>query len=86
MPSKKLVALAAVIASLCLTGCVAPLMMAPAMLSSAMPAMTAMGASTAARSAMARQQQAATGNTAQPKVEPFWAKKKTDETNQAATR
>jgi hypothetical protein len=84
--AKKLAASTAALACLCLAGCVAPLMMAPAMLSSAMPAMTAMGASTAARSAMARQQQAATGNASQTKFEPFWAKKKEDDASQTATR
>jgi len=66
-------------ACLALTGCVAPLMMAPAMLSSAMPAMTMMGASTAARSAATRQQQPADGTA--PKLQLPWAKK----TGEAAT-
>ena len=71
-------ALAAAIAGLSLTGCVAPLMLAPAMLS--------MGASTAARSAMMRQQQTTATTNSPLKFEPFWAKKKTDDTNQTATR
>jgi hypothetical protein len=71
-------ALAGALVSLSLTGCVAPLMMAPAMLS--------MGASTAARSAMTRQQQATATTNSPMKFEPFWAKKKTDDTSQTATR
>ena len=71
-------ALVGALVSLSLMGCVAPLMMAPAMLS--------MGASTAARSAMARQQQTTATTKSALNFEPFWAKKKTDETNQTATR
>ena len=82
----KLAALVVALGSLTLMGCVAPLMMAPAMLSSAMPAMTMMGASTAARSAAARQQTATTTTNSQTIFNPFWAKKKTDDTNQTATR
>lgn len=67
------------VACLALAGCVAPLMMAPAMLSSAMPAMTMMGASTAARSAVTRQQQPTDGTA--PKLQVPWAKK----TGEAAT-
>lgn len=62
-----------------LSGCVAPLMMAPAIMSSAMPAMTMMGASTAARSAVARQQQTADGTV--PKFQPPWAKLKNESEN-----
>ena len=82
----KLAVLATASASLAITGCVAPLMMAPALISSAMPAMTAVGASTAARSAMKRQQQVTAATNSQTKFQPFWAKKKTDDTDQTATR
>jgi len=50
------------------------------------PAMLSMGASTAARSAMMRQQQTTATTNSPLKFEPFWAKKKTDDTNQTATR
>jgi hypothetical protein len=56
-----------------LCGCVAPLLMAPAMISSAFPAMVAMTASAAARSAAARQQQA--GQTEKPNRSLFRSEK-----------
>ncbi|MFM8885823.1 MAG: hypothetical protein ACKOKC_05350 [Chthoniobacterales bacterium] len=82
------VALALPLVCLGLTGCVAPLLLAPtmipAMMSSAAPAMGMATASAAARTAATRAGDGTYAQRPPPKFEPPWAVKKKAETAESA--